>query len=57
MTDKGLFETIAGGSYGGMMTWHQQLSNPDNPSTDEILKVVAWLRTKYKGGTDRPWLN
>jgi len=57
VTDKGLFETIAGGSNGGMMTWHQQLSNPDNPSTDEILKVIGWLRTQYKGGTDRPWLN
>jgi len=57
VTDKGLFETIAGGSNGGMMTWHQQLSNPDNLSTDEILKVIAWLRTQYKGGTDRPWLN
>ena len=57
MTDKGLFETISGGSNGGMMVWHQQLSNPDNPSTDDILKIVGWLRSKYKGGGETPWLN
>ncbi|OIR04556.1 cytochrome c-L precursor [mine drainage metagenome] len=56
VTDKGMFETIAGGSNGGMMTWHQQLSNPDNPSTDEILKIIGWLRSEYKGGGDKPWL-
>lgn len=57
VTDKGLFETISGGSNGGMMTWHQQLSNPDNPSTDEILQIIGWLRSEYKGGGETPWLN
>lgn len=57
LTDKGVFETISGGSNGGMMTWHQQLSNPDNPSTDDILKIIGWLRSKYKGGGETPWLN
>jgi cytochrome c-L len=67
VTDKGMFETIAGGSDAGMPTWHQQLqlkddgsccqTNPDMPSTDEILKVIGWLRAGYKGGGDTPWLN
>lgn len=57
VTDKGLFETIAGGSNGGMFAWHQQVSgNPELVPTDDILKMVAWLRTQYKGGDDRPWL-
>lgn len=56
VTDKGLFETIAGGSNGGMFAWHQQLGSPDNPSTDEILKIIGWLRSEYKGGGDTPWL-
>lgn len=56
-TDKGMFETIAGGTNGGMFAWHQQIANnPDNPSTDEILKIIAWLRSEYKGGGDTPWL-
>ena len=56
VSDKGIFETIAGGSNGGMFAWHQQLGNPENLSTDDILKVVGWLRTQYKGGGDTPWL-
>ena len=57
VTDKGMFETIAGGSNGGMFAWHQQIANnPDMPSTDEILKIIGWLRTQYAGGDDRPWL-
>ena len=57
VTDKGMFETIAGGSNGGMFAWHQQIANnPDMPSTDEILKIIGWLRTQYKGGDDKPWL-
>lgn len=56
VTDKGIFETVAGGSNGGMFAWHQQLGNPENLSTDELLKVIAWLRTQYAGGGDTPWL-
>lgn len=56
VTDKGIFETVAGGSNGGMFAWHQQLGNPENLSTDDILKIVGWLRTQYKGGGDTPWL-
>ena len=56
-TDKGMFETIAGGTNAGMFAWHQQVAgNPDLVTTDEILKMVAWLRSEYKGGDDRPWL-
>lgn len=57
ITDKGMFETIAGGSNGGMFAWHNQLGNPENLATDDILKIEAWLRTQYKGGGDTPWLN
>ena len=56
ITDKGLFETIAGGSNGGMFAWHQQLGNPENLNTDDMLKIVGWLRSEYKGGGDTPWL-
>lgn len=57
VTDKGMFETIAGGSNGGMFAWHQQVSqNPELVNTDDILKMVAWLRTQYKGGGGTPWL-
>jgi len=58
VTDKGMFETIAGGSNGGMFAWHQQVSgNPDLVPTDDILKIIGWLRTQYQGGGDKPWLN
>ncbi|ROH84089.1 cytochrome C [Pseudomethylobacillus aquaticus] len=56
-TDKGMFETIAGGSNGGMFAWHQQVSGPEYVPTDDILKIIAFLRTQYKGGGDTPWLN
>jgi cytochrome c-L len=57
VTDKGLFETIAGGSNGGMFAWHQQVAgNPELVPTDDILKIIGWLRTEYKGGGDKPWL-
>lgn len=56
-TDKGMFETIAGGSDAGMPTWHSQVAgNPELLKTDEILKIIGWLRTMYKGGGDKPWL-
>jgi cytochrome c-L len=58
VTDKGMFETISGGSNGGMFAWHQQVSgNPELVPTDDILKIIGWLRTQYKGGGDTPWLN
>lgn len=57
-TDKGLFETIAGGSDLGMPAWHQQLNgNPDSPSTDEILMIIGWIRANFKGkDPEKPWL-
>ena len=58
ITDKGMFETIAGGSNGGMFAWHQQIANnAELLPTDDILKIIAWLRTQYKGEGDKPWLN
>lgn len=59
VTDKGMFETIAGGSDLGMPTWHQQLAgNMDMPSTDEILKIIGWVRSNFKGkDQSKPWLN
>jgi cytochrome c-L len=65
-TDKGLFETIAGGTLGkgatnrgSMLTWHNQLPGHtgDGLDTDTILKIIAWLRTQYVGGGETPWLN
>jgi cytochrome c-L len=58
ITDKGMFETIAGGSDAGMPPWHQQPSgNPELLSTNEILIIMGWLRASYKGGGETPWLN
>lgn len=58
VTDKGMFETIAGGTNGGMFAWHQQVAdNPELVPTDDILKIIGWLRTEYKGGGDKPWLD
>ena len=65
-TDKGMFETIAGGTNGkgstargSMLTWHTQLPGHtgDGLDTDTILKIMAWLRTQYTGGGATPWLN
>jgi cytochrome c-L len=62
-TDKGMFETIAGGtpgtSGGVMFIWHNQLEGKtgDGLSTDQILKAIAYIRTQYKGDGDKPWLN
>jgi cytochrome c-L len=57
--DKGMFETIAGGSDAGMPTWHQQVAeNPDLLSTDDILKIIGWLRASFKGSDPtKPWLS
>lgn len=61
-TDKGMFETIAGGtpgtSGGTMFIWHVQLPGHtgDGLSTDDILKVIAYIRTEYKGDGEKTWL-
>ena len=60
-TDKGMFETIAGGtpgtSGGTMFIWHNQLEGHtgDGLSTDDILKVIAYIRTEYKGNGTKDW--
>lgn len=57
-TDKGMFETIAGGTNMGMMAWHKQVTgNPEMLPTDDILKIIGWLRASYQGGGATPWLN
>jgi cytochrome c-L len=62
-TDKGMFETIAGGtpgtSGGVMFIWHNQLEGHtgDGLTTDQILKAIAYIRTQYKGDGEKPWLN
>jgi cytochrome c-L len=56
-TDKGMFESIAGGTDAGMPAWHQQPSeNPELLSTDEILVIIGWLRSMYAGNGAKPWL-
>jgi len=64
-TDKGMFETIAGGgadvsvsNRGVMLTWHNQVAGHtgDGLSTDDILKVIAYIRTAYKGDDEKEWL-
>lgn len=64
-TDKGMFETIAGGgadvsvsNRGVMLTWHNQVAGHtgDGLSTDDILKVIAYIRTAYKGDDEKDWL-
>ena len=59
-----MFETIAGGSDAGMPAWHGQVAgNPELLSTDDILKIIGWLRAslapeEFKkleaANTDRP---
>lgn len=49
-SDRGMFELIAAGSQNGMGARHKQTSgNKDLLSTDDILKMIGWLRTEYKG--------
>ncbi len=64
-TDKGMFETIAGGgadttvsNRGVMLTWHNQVAGHtgDGLTTDDILKVVAYIRTVYKGDDEKTWM-
>ncbi len=61
-TDKGMFETIAGGtpgvSGGTMFIWHNQLPDHtgDGLTTDEILKLIAYIRSEYKGDGEKTWL-
>ena len=61
-TDKGMFETISGGtpgvSGGTMFIWHNQLEGHtgDGLTTDEILKAIGYIRTVYKGDGEKTWL-
>jgi cytochrome c-L len=64
-TDKGMFETIAGGgantsvsNRGVMLTFHKQVPGhlDTGLSTDEILKIIAFVRTKYRGDDEKTWL-
>lgn len=52
-TDKGMFEIIWGGTNGGMGPKGKGLMDPTNPdngmSPDEILKVMAWIRSQGGG--------
>jgi len=65
VSDKGMFETVAGGTngsppeWGSMLVWHNQVAghNGEGLDTDTILKIIAWLRTQYVGGGETPWLN
>ena len=61
-TDKGMFETISGGSAGlaggAMVIWHKELEGHagDGLTTDEILKAIAYIRTEYKGDGEKTWM-
>lgn len=49
-TDKGMFEIIHAGTNGGMSPKGRGLMDPTDPSNglspDEILKVIAWIRSQ-----------
>lgn len=53
-TDKGMFETIWAGTNGGMGAKGKGLMDPTDPNNgmtpDEILKVIAWVRSLSGGG-------
>lgn len=61
-TDKGMFETISGGSAGvsgGVMSpWNITLANHvgDGLTTDEILRLIAYIRSEYRGDGEKTWL-
>ena len=62
-TDKGMFETIAGGTpgksgKGAMFKWHKQIEGHtgDGLTTDEILQAIAYIRTKYEGTDGKTWM-
>ena len=54
-TNKGMFETIWHGTNGGMGAKGVGLMDPTDPkngiTTDELLQVIAWIRTKGDGTT------
>ena len=60
-TDKGMFETIAGGSNGQaggvMAAWHIDVPDhiSDGLSTDEILQAIGYIRTQYHGDGEKLW--
>ncbi len=62
-TDKGMFETIAAGTPGNaggvMAAWHIDVPNhiSDGLSTDDILKVIGYIRTEYYGDEEKLWEN
>ncbi|MEE9330640.1 MAG: c-type cytochrome [Methylophilaceae bacterium] len=62
-TDKGMFESISGGtkgvSGGVMQPWHKDIEGhvSDGLSTDDILKAIGYIRTEYKGDGEKTWMN
>jgi cytochrome c-L len=62
ISDKGMFETISGGSAGvsgGVMSpWNITLANHvgDGLTTDEILRLIAYIRTEYRGDGEKTWM-
>jgi cytochrome c-L len=54
-TNKGMFETIWAGTNGGMGGKGIGIMDPTDPKNgitpDELLKVIAWIRTKGDGTT------
>lgn len=61
-TDKGMFETISAGSpgtSGGVMsTWNINLPDHvgDGLTNDEILRLIAYIRSEYRGDGEKTWL-
>ena len=52
--DKGMFEVIWGGTHAGMGPKGKGLMDPTDPkngmSADEVLKVIAWIRSQGDAG-------